>query len=258
MRRFRSIWIAFAASVMLVSGAGSAVATAAPTLAVNQATSAINASPQHSPLPPFPPHPPAPPTCPATGITGAPTDMPPVQLEPYFLGDWRLGPAKLPTTGPVDELLQGYQRTDALTPGQFLDCYWDETADNGRGGWRYPPNGGFAGDPSTVTIQAGQYLDRFGPNTGRFLSPLGADFAERALPPSSLNTFELRYPNDYHVFRVLKTFQADGGPAAPWFGQSGGAIQYRLDDSYFPGEVVPPEHANVQWLIDHQYLAPLN
>ncbi|HET6500591.1 MAG TPA: TNT domain-containing protein [Amycolatopsis sp.] len=249
MGKSRRIWVVLAAWLMVVIGAGTTVAQAAAVPdPVPRASSA-----DHAPLP-WPP----PPSCPATGIAGSQTDQPPVQLEPYYRGDWRLGPAVLPRVGPVAALLRGYHRTDALTPKQFIACYWDPTAAGNQGGWRYPPNGGFQGDPVAVVLQAGQYLDRFGPNTGRFLAPYGGDYAERALPPSNLDTFEVRYPNNYHVFRILKTFTADGGPAAPWFGQPGEGLQYRLDDKYFPGEVVPPEHANTQWLIDHQYLAPVN
>jgi hypothetical protein len=249
MRTSLRIWVSLAAWLMLMIGVEGTFA---------QAASVPEAAPAASSVAPPPlSRPPAPPSCPAKAITGSPTDQPPAGLERYYLDNWRLGPAELPQTGPVGVLLQGYHRPDVLGSSVLLGCYWDQTADN-NGGWRYPSDGGFAGAPVTVTLEAGQVLDRFGSNSGRFLSPYGTAYAERALPPSNLDTFEPLYPNNYHIFRVLKPFAADGGTAAAWFGQPGGGIQYRLDDKYFPGEVVSPEHANTQWLITHQYLAPVN
>jgi hypothetical protein len=251
MRNSRRVWVALAAWLALIFGAGEAVAQAQPVKAGSASSPTGVSSPDKSR--------PRPPTyCPATGRTGSPTPRPTVQLEPYYRGDWRLGPAKLPRSGPVGELLRGYQRTDQMSASQFLDCYWDDDADGGRGGWRYPPNDGFAGEPATVTLSTGQFIDRFGPNDGRFLSPYGVIFARRSLPPSNLDTYDPRYPNNYHVFRVIKEFRVDAGTAAPWFGQPGEGLQYRLNSVYFPGEVVPPERVDTQWLIDHGYLEPVN
>lgn len=253
MRRFPRLWVALTAWLALVLGVGGVAAQAAPS-ATGPATAAEASRPPF----PIPPVRPRPPLCPATGIAGSRTDGPAVRLESYFLDDWHLGPVPLPGTGPVAGLVRDYQRTGTLTPQDFLACYWDPTAFGGLGGWRYPPDDGFAANPVPITLRAGQVLDRFGPNNGRFLAPFGARYSQRALPPSNLDTFDQRYANDYHVFRVLKPFVDDGGAAAAWFDQSGGGIQYRLDDKYFPGEMTAPEHASTQWLLDHHYLAPVN
>jgi hypothetical protein len=252
MRNSRRIWVALAAWLALMFGAGEAVAQAQPGRAHPASSPTSVSAPDTSSSRPPHIH------CPATGINGSPTSRPPVELEPYFKGDWRLGPAKLPTRGPVGELLRGYDRTDELSSSKFLDCYWDASADGGRGGWRYPPNDGFAGTIVAVTLSTGQFIDRFGPNDGRFLAPFGVIYARRSLPPSNLDTFDPRYPNNYHIFRVIKEFRVDSGTAAPWFGQPGGGLQYRLNSAYFDGEVVPPARVDAQWLIDHGYLEPVN
>lgn len=43
----------------------------------------------------------------------------------------------------------------------------------------------------------------------------------------------------YHVFRVLKPLKVLEGRAAPWFGQPGGDIQYKLFESV--GELIDDE-----------------
>jgi hypothetical protein len=38
----------------------------------------------------------------------------------------------------------------------------------------------------------------------------------------------IRYPYNYHVYRVLQQFTALSGPIAAWFGQPGQGVQYEL------------------------------
>ena len=57
-------------------------------------------------------------------VRAAPAD------EPYYLGDWRFGPAELPTGGPVGRQLVGYDRFGGMTPQQFLDTLLE------RRGWQ--------------------------------------------------------------------------------------------------------------------------
>ncbi len=40
-----------------------------------------------------------------------------------------------------------------------------------------------------------------------------------------------RYPYNYHVYRVLKPFEVLAGPIAPWFGQPGQGVQYKLSQN---------------------------
>ena len=92
-------------------------------------------------------------------------------------------------------------------------------APNGR--LLYPSNDGFATVPVSTTLGRGTLIDRFGNPNGRFLAPAGTAFEQRALPASS--TIE-----PYYQYKVLKPLPVEAGPAAPAFGQIGGATQYRL------------------------------
>lgn len=41
----------------------------------------------------------------------------------------------------------------------------------------------------------------------------------------------LRYPYNYHVYRVLQPITVLAGPIAPWFGQKGQGVQYVTNSS---------------------------
>lgn len=56
------------------------------------------------------------------------------------------------------------------------------------------------------------------------MSDSGVPFENRALPPESLDA-------PYKQYEVVKPFDADAGPIAPWFGEPGGAIQYLINRS---------------------------
>ena len=34
------------------------------------------------------------------------------------------------------------------------------------------------------------------------------------------------YPYNYHIYTVIRSFQVEGGPIAPWFGQPGLGAQF--------------------------------
>lgn len=159
----------------------------------------------------------------------------PKAYQPFFFcGDWRLGPKRLPDRGPLGEILQGYDRLGGRTAVQFLNAWWLPAADSGQGGWDYPKDDGFAHDASgqpiavPMVLPAGQNLmvDRFGNESGTFLSAAGTKFGLRAIPPANLNTNDPRYPYNYHLYRVAKDITVCAGPAAPAFEQPGGGIQY--------------------------------
>ena len=99
----------------------------------------------------------------------------------------------------------------------------------------YPPNAGFAGAPGRASVIPGAMLDRYGGTGGFFLSPRGTPAWARSLPYG----VEAR---PLMTYRVLKAFEVDAGPAAPWFGQPGGGMQYDLGAR------------TVQDLIDGRYL----
>jgi Tuberculosis necrotizing toxin len=73
----------------------------------------------------------------------------------------------------------------------------------------------------------GNYIDRIGHPRGRWLAPEGTPYEGRSLPRESLDL-------DYHVYKVHaevglpRGWVIEKSTAAPWFGHSGGGIQYRL------------------------------
>ena len=52
-----------------------------------------------------------------------------------------------------------------------------------------------------------------------------------------------RFPYNYHVYNVTKSFTASSGPIAGWFGQPGQGVQYQLSsrivDLLSEGFIVP-------------------
>ncbi|MER5474852.1 TNT domain-containing protein [Streptomyces sp. NPDC002685] len=152
----------------------------------------------------------------------------------FVCNDWRFGPAGLPRTGILGNILRGYDQFGALTPVEFLNKWWNPAGDFGQGDWKYSlvPDDGFAHDSggnviaAEITLKPGQLLDRFGNEFGKFLAPAGAKYGERSIPPSGLNTQDPRYPFNYHLYRVKKDTLVCTGPAAPAFEQPGLGVQY--------------------------------
>ena len=46
----------------------------------------------------------------------------------------------------------------------------------------WPSNRGFAGNPTTIVLEPGTLIDRYGYDNGTFVSPKGTAYTERALP----------------------------------------------------------------------------
>ncbi|NUR61497.1 MAG: TNT domain-containing protein [Catenulispora sp.] len=178
----------------------------------------------------------------------------------YHDNDARLGPADLPSIGRVGFELIGYRRTGGLSDADFLAKYYDPAANGGAGGWIYPPKNGYVLTPGGTPIEwhqtllPGQDIDRFGSEYGSFLAPEYLPYANRAIPPQSLDSNPAATCN-YHDYRVLKPFQVDAGPIAAWFAQPGGGLQYQLDATLVPGA---PAQINVMWLVNNGYLARIN
>ncbi|MFJ9951680.1 TNT domain-containing protein [Kitasatospora sp. NPDC091207] len=174
-----------------------------------------------------------------------------------FHGDPRLGPEDLPRTGPVGRELIGYRRTGGLSEDKFLATYYSPTANNGGPGWIYPPANGYVTLPDgtpvefEITLYPNQNIDRFGSEYGSFLAPEGLPYANRSIPPQSLDSTPAPSCN-YHDYKVLKPFNVHAGPIAPWFGQPGYGLQYQLDAALVPNG---PARLNVLWLVDNGYLA---
>ncbi|KAI8714043.1 TNT domain-containing protein [Fusarium sp. LHS14.1] len=158
----------------------------------------------------------------------------------YICGDRRLGPSVLPRKLPLGTFVASYDRFGGLSPDAFIKKWWDEE----QKGWKYPDNHGFQLDADNKPMNASMVLepdmlvDRFGYTTGRYISPASAPFAQRALNPQNLDTPKNapEFPNNYHVYRVLKKMTVIAGPIAPWFGQPG------LGTQFFLGEQTTVQH----------------
>jgi len=180
---------------------------------------------------------------------GTPDTAPPTTS---FLDPARpeLGPQPLPSERPVGPLMFAYRRFGGLTSDQFVAKYRSGT------GWSYPPADGFlviAGLPIRYrqTLAAGSRIDRFGYSGGAYLAPSRTLFLQRALPPQNLNTPTGTPQSNYHLYCVLRPFDVDAGPIAPWFEQLGLGWQYKLEAGYLPdaGTAV-----SVTWLLQNGYL----
>lgn len=152
---------------------------------------------------------------------------------------------RIPTVGPEGEMFRNYFRYADLTRTEFLRKYWDSRT----GSWDYPPNNGFAGKPRPNTLQPGAVIDRFGPPTGSFASPVGTPFGKRAIPPGNIvDRPGAASPTDrgYHRYQVVKPLPklVTQGKVAPWFGQKGGGTQFNFEAG----------DRNIQWYVDHGYL----
>ena len=92
------------------------------------------------------------------------------------------------------------------------------------GGYRWPPDNGFAERATFIVLPPGLLLDRFGTEHGHFFSPRGAAFRARALP-----TVCAELP--YRAYRVAAPLLVRVGYALPWFDEPGGATQVMTDAS---------------------------
>lgn len=138
-----------------------------------------------------------------------------------------LGPVQLPRQFPLSTELATYYRFGDLCPYEFLAKWtWP------NGSYHYPDEDGFVlkanGEPikANVTLPVGRKIDRFGPPSGNFFSPLGAPYIERALPPRNLNNSDGNFPYSYHVYQIIKDLDVTLGPVAPWFEQPGMGTQF--------------------------------
>ncbi|OAA34054.1 hypothetical protein NOR_08684 [Metarhizium rileyi] len=131
---------------------------------------------------------------------------------PYTCGNNLLGPVGLQNVriragNILGQILDNYHPFAGTCPGAFLQKY-----SSGKR-YRYPPADGFAlkydGEPvmKYLTLAPGTMLDRFGTDSGRFLSPFGTPYENRSLGPASLSSspkYTDGTPYNFHVYRVLK------------------------------------------------------
>jgi hypothetical protein len=88
----------------------------------------------------------------------------------------------------------------------------------------YPANNGFLGEVKTVTLQPGTLVDRYGPQTGLYVSPQGTPFTMRSLPQEAATS-------SYNIYEVLQPIKVETGTIAPAYGQVGFGTQNKLPTS---------------------------
>ena len=88
----------------------------------------------------------------------------------------------------------------------------------------WPPNAGFLGDSSKLTLEPGAIIDRYGGYRGTYAAPDGTGYRARALKPGTD-----RAP--FRSFEVLKPIEVDAGLVRSWFGYEGLGTQYKLPRS---------------------------
>ena len=118
-----------------------------------------------------------------------------------------------------------FEFDEAAGNGKVIDNGTASTWADESGNIIWPLNGGaVAGTEKNVVLTSGFQFDRYGYNSGTYVSPVGTPFEMRSLAPGT----ELK---PYKVFEVVKPVRATGSIVAPWFGQPGGGIQFELENS---------------------------
>ncbi|BEM34901.1 hypothetical protein SME06J_35930 [Serratia marcescens] len=128
--------------------------------------------------------------------------------------------------------------SSAITDNEAGGYSYYDKFKNADGGWNWPKNLGFEGDPVKTTIPVGTRLDRYGDPNGSFLAPKGTPYEQRALAPGAK-------AEKYYEYEVIKPLPAIQGKIAPAFGEPGGGIQ-----------ILPnmQERVNVEWLLKNEYI----
>jgi Tuberculosis necrotizing toxin len=100
--------------------------------------------------------------------------------------------------------------------------------------FKWPDNNGALKPPEDVDIPAGELIDRYGATKGSFVSPSGtANLSSKTFDYSKYSHSERALPStpdesNYHVYLIVKPIAAEKAIAAPWFGEPGGATQYKF------------------------------
>lgn len=87
----------------------------------------------------------------------------------------------------------------------------------------WPENHGFISKDS-ITLEPGSRIDRFGYDSGDFVSPEGTSYKNRAVPPGTIN-------KPYNAYDVVQPIDVQSGPIASWFNEPGGGLQFQLPDT---------------------------
>ena len=95
---------------------------------------------------------------------------------------------------------------------------------NSDGTIKWPQNNGFDGTPVKKTLQPGTKVDRYGYGGGSYVAPEGTPYTQRSMFPGSDKL-------PYSVYEVVKPVDVKAGNVAPWFGEQGGGVQYKFEQS---------------------------
>ena len=94
------------------------------------------------------------------------------------------------------------------------------------------------GQRTPITLEPGTIIDRYGSSSGKYFSPEGTSYEQRALPP-----FMEEQP--YTKYKVMISLDVDSGKIAPWFEQPGQGTQflskYSVDELKKLGYIVEVE-----------------
>ena len=168
-------------------------------------------------------------------------------------GDMRLGPRRLPALLPLISIVSNYDRFGVLTPAAFLQTYWNSD----KHSWKYPDGHGFSLDANKnevagkMALKFGTLVDRFGSETGQYVSAADAPYNQRSLHPQYLFSSENIFSYSYTVYTVAKSdgLEVLGGPVAPWFGQPGLGAQFYLGNTTVPKQNDPTTGTTISDLL---------
>jgi hypothetical protein len=122
-----------------------------------------------------------------------------------------------------DELVEGHEPFGGLTEREWEHEYLARQAVRDEAVYAWPPADGSASTDrvEAFLLEPGMVLDRIGADSGRILAQAGTPFAQRSLPP------EYRH-RTFRRYRVLRWLPVWRSVSAPWFGQPGGGLCYRV------------------------------
>ena len=139
---------------------------------------------------------------------------------------------KTTTVGKIPKIEVGQVIPEGSIPNKPTDLFdrnpnlARELNMNPDGSWNYPPNNGALGDEINLTLKPGSYVDRFGSEGGKFVSPAGTSYGARALPPGSFN-------NDYFLYKINVPINVKASIVNPYFGNPGLGTQYRFSEPIY-------------------------
>ncbi len=111
------------------------------------------------------------------------------------------------------------------------------------------------GNSAKVTLETGQIVDAFGPESGSLLFPDGMPFRQRGLPEYARTPAEAAdsaaVPPVYHRYRVIYPFVVNASLSPASGPHPGGGVRYAVDSHGFT-QVVPLP--SIRWLLRNGYL----